>query len=146
MKTIPNDKSVTAFLDSIDKDQKREDSYAILELMREITNEDPIMWGESIVGFGRYHYKYSNGKDAEWFLTGFSPRVQSLTLYIMSGFDEHNELLDQLGKHKIGKSCLYINKLTDIDLDVLTKIIRMSVDALTVGRLSPDLADSKGSS
>jgi hypothetical protein len=105
LKTQPNDQSVVDFLNSVENDTKREDSFTILDLMKEETGAEPIMWGDSIIGFGTYHYKYASGRDAEWFLTGFSPRVQNLTLYIMSGFDEYDDLLGKLGKHSTGKSC-----------------------------------------
>jgi len=96
--------------------------------MQEVTGEEPVMWGTSIIGFGSYHYKYTSGQEAEWFLSGFSPRKQSLTLYIMSGFDEYEPLLAKLGKYKTGKSCLYINKLADVDQDILKDLISKSVD------------------
>ena len=87
----------------------------MLEMMQELTGEKPEMWGPSIVGFGSYHYKYASGREGDWFLTGFSPRKQSLTLYIMSGFSRYEELMEKLGKYKTGKSCLYIKKLEDVD-------------------------------
>lgn len=127
LKTQPNDKSVTDFFDSVDNDTRREDSFAILALMKEVTGEEPIMWGDSIIGFGTYRYKYASGREAEWFLTGFSPRVQNLTLYIMDGFDEYDELLGKLGKHSTGKSCLYVKRLENVDLDVLKEMIEKSV-------------------
>lgn len=127
LKTRPTDESVTRFLDSIENEPKRRDAYAILELMREVTGEEPQMWGDSIIGFGSYHYKYASGREGDWFLTGFSPRVQNLTLYIMSGFDAYDNLLSKLGKHKTGKSCLYVNKLADIDKETLKELISESV-------------------
>jgi hypothetical protein len=127
LKTQPNDESVSGFLDRVEDDAKREDSYTILKLMQEVTGEEPKMWGDSIVGFGTYHYKYASGRTGEWFLTGFSPRVQNLTLYIMSGFDEYDELLGKLGKHSTGKSCLYVKRLENIDLDILKKLVAKSV-------------------
>lgn len=128
LKTQPNDQSVEAFLNGVPDEKKRQGSFTILELMKEVTEEEPQMWGDSIIGFGRYHYKYKSGREGEWFLTGFSPRVQNLTLYIMSGFDQYDELLDQLGKYKAGKSCLYINKIEDIDLQALRKLVEQSVE------------------
>lgn len=128
LKTQPNDESVSGFLERVEDDNKREDSYTILKLMQEITGEEPRMWGDSIVGFGTYHYKYASGRTGEWFLTGFSPRVQNLTLYIMSGFDEYDELLGKLGKHSTGKSCLYVKRLENIDLDTLRKLVAKSVE------------------
>jgi len=127
LKTKPNDRSVTDFLNSVENDTKREDSFTILELMKEATGVEPVMWGDSIIGFGTYHYKYASGREAEWFMTGFSPRVQNLTLYIMDGFDEYDALLGKLGKHSTGKSCLYVKHLENINLDVLREMVKKSV-------------------
>ena len=127
LKTKPHDGNVEAFLNSVEHGKRREDSLAMLEIMKEITSEEPKMWGPSIVGFGNYHYKYESGREGDFFITGFSPRKQSLTLYIMSGFSHYDELLQKLGKHKTGKSCLYIKKLEDVDMDVLKQMIRESV-------------------
>jgi hypothetical protein len=127
LKTQENEASVEAFLNSVPDDKKRQDSFTILKLMQEVTGEPPKMWGDSIVGFGRYHYKYASGREGDWFLTGFAPRKQSLTLYIMSGFDEYDTLLSNLGKHKTGKSCLYIKKIEDVDLATLRKLVKQSV-------------------
>jgi hypothetical protein len=128
LKTQPNQSSVVDYLNTVENDLKRADSFTILQLMQEVTGEEPIMWGDSIVGFGTYRYKYASGRQAEWFLTGFAPRKQNLTLYIMSGFSNYEQLLGQLGKFKTGKSCLYINKLDDVNLDVLRKLVKESVD------------------
>jgi hypothetical protein len=95
--------------------------------MKKITKEEPKMWGPSIIGFGSYHYKYASGREGDFFLTGFSPRKQSLTLYIISGFKRYDELMKKLGKHKTGSSCLYINKLEDVDMKVLKTLITESV-------------------
>jgi len=127
LKTQPNQQSVEDFLNNVENETKRQDSFSILELMKEETGDEPIMWGDSIVGFGKYHYKYASGREGDWFLTGFSPRVQNLTLYIMSGFDEYDELLGKLGKYSTGKSCLYIKKLEDVDQDVLRELVGKSV-------------------
>lgn len=126
-KTKPTDESVTAFLDSVEDEEKREDAYAVLQLMREVTGEEPQMWGDSIVGFGAYHYRYASGREGDAPLTAFSPRKRNLTLYITSGFEQYEELLDRLGKHKTGKACLYINRLYDVDQDVLRDLVRKSV-------------------
>lgn len=128
LKTKPNNKNVEEFLKQVENPIKREDSFKILELMREVTNEQPVMWGESIVGFGQYHYIYPSGREGDWFLIGFSPRKQSLTLYIMSGFDNYEEKLKKLGKYRTGKSCLYINKLEDVDISILKEIMADSID------------------
>ncbi len=127
LKTTPNQQSVTQFLDSVEDEQKHADGYALLELMQEVTGEPPRMWGDSIVGFGSYHYRYASGREGDWFLTGFSPRKQNLTLYIMAGFDRYETLLEQLGKHKTGKSCLYIKRLEDVDRQVLRQLVEESV-------------------
>jgi hypothetical protein len=127
-KTQPNQSSVIDYLNSVENEKRRADSFSILELMQEVTGEEPLMWGDSIVGFGTYRYQYASGRKGEWFLTGFAPRKQNLTLYIMSGFSNYEQLLAQLGKYKTGKSCLYINKLEDVNLDVLRKLIKESVD------------------
>ena len=126
-KTKRNDASVQNFLESVVHDKRREDSLKILDLMQEITGEKPEMWGGSIVGFGSYHYVYASGREGDWPIVGFSPRKQNLTLYIMNGFDRYDELMARLGKHKTGKSCLYINKLEDIDTDVLRDLVTESV-------------------
>ncbi len=128
LKTRQNDLDVGEFLNGIADEKKREDSHKVLKLMQQVTGEQPKMWGDSIVGFGSYQYHYASGKEGSWFLTGFSPRKQNLTLYIMAGFDAYDDLLDKLGKHTTGKSCLYIKKLEDIDPDVLRELIRQSVE------------------
>jgi len=128
LKTQPNQSSVVDYLNSVENEKKRADSFSILEIMQEVTGEEPLMWGDSIVGFGAYRYQYASGRKGEWFLTGFAPRKQNLTLYIMSGFSNYEQLLAQLGKYKTGKSCLYINKLEDVNLDVLRKLVKESVD------------------
>lgn len=114
-KTKPNEDDVDVFLARVENKEKRDDCYRILKLMQKITKQQPKMWGGSIVGFGEYHYKYVSGREGDWFLTGFSPRKNNLSLYIMSGFEKNPQLMKKLGKFKTGKSCLYINKLSDID-------------------------------
>ena len=130
LKTQKTEASVEKFLNSVNEEKKRKDSFTILEIMKEITGEEPAMWGPSIIGFGSYHYKYKSGREGDWFLTGFSPRKRSLTLYLHSGFDQHKSLLESLGKHKTGKGCLYINKLDDVDKGVLKELIVKSVNHL----------------
>jgi hypothetical protein len=127
-KTQPTGASVEEFIGSIPVDRRREDARTVLALMREVTGEEPRMWGPSIVGFGDYHYQYESGREGDWFLAGFSPRKANLVLYIMSGFPRHAALMEKLGKHRTGKSCLYINKLDDVDLDVLRELVRRSVE------------------
>jgi hypothetical protein len=126
LKTRPNGRSVEAFLRSVQDEHERRDARTLLRLMRKATGAAPEMWGDTIVGFGRYHYKGRSGREGEWFLTGFSPRKQNLTLYIMPGFDRYGELLKKLGRHKTGKSCLYIKSLSDVHLPTLETLIRQS--------------------
>lgn len=125
-KTRPTAQNVTEFLNSVEHPTRREDGLTLLEMMSEITGEDAVMWGSSIVGFGSYHYEYDSGREGNMPLVGFSPRKQSLTLYIMPGFDDYDGTLARLGKHKIGKSCLYINKLADVDEDILRQLIQQA--------------------
>ena len=117
-----------AFLDSVKDDTKRRDSYTILDMMKNSTGEEPVLWGSSLVGFGKVHYKYKSGREGDYFLVGFSPRVQNLTIYIMPGFKRYEALMQKLGKHKTGKSCLYIKKLEDVDTDVLKELISLSAE------------------
>lgn len=127
LKTQENDQCVGAFLDRIEDARRQEDCRRLLSIMQEATGATPRMWGDSIVGFGHYHYQYASGREGDWFLTGFSPRKQNLTLYIMAGFDRYHALLAQLGKHTTGKSCLYIKRLDDIDLPTLRTLVAESV-------------------
>jgi hypothetical protein len=131
LKTRQNERSVEEFLEGVTDEQRRRDCLSVLEIMKRVTRTEPSMWGSSIVGFGKYHYKYESGREGDWFLTGFSPRKKSLTLYFMAGFDQYEELMGKLGKHKTGKSCLYINKLEDVDSSILEELIRRSVDHVT---------------
>ena len=113
-KTQKTGASVEDFIESVENKRRREDGFALLEIMKDVTGEEAEMWGPSIIGFGDYHYKYESGREGDFFLTGFSPRKQSLSLYIMAGFEEYDSLLGALGKHRKGASCLYINKLADV--------------------------------
>jgi hypothetical protein len=126
LKTKVNDADVEKFLDSVDNEGKRNDSYEMLKLMKQATKEEPKMWGASSIGFGSYHYKGAGGREGDWMLTGFSPRKQALTVYLMHGMEENADLLKKLGKHKIGKGCLYINKLDDVDRKVLKELVTVS--------------------
>ena len=128
LKTKQNEQSVEAFLNGIADEKKRQDCLTVLELMKKITANEPKMWGNSIVGFGSYHYKYASGREGDWFLTGFSPRKQNLTLYIMPGFARYDDLMSKLGRFKTGKSCLYINKIEDVELQTLKELVRQSVE------------------
>ena len=127
-KTRRTDASVEEFLTSVESKRRREDGFMLLEMMKEITKLEPAMWGPSIIGFGSYHYKYESGREGEIFLTGFSPRKQSLSLYIMDGFDGRDDLLTKLGKHRRGVSCLYVNKLADVNIDVLRELVQRSFE------------------
>lgn len=126
LKTKITDASVKEFLNKVELDSKREDAFELLDIFKEVTGEDPKMWGPSIIGFGQYHYVYKTGHEGDMCATGFSPRKAKHSLYIMSGFDNYNELMDKLGKYSTGKSCLYINKLADIDNVVLKQLIAES--------------------
>lgn len=110
----------------------------VLEIMKDVTGEDPEMWGDSIVGFGRYRYEYESGTKGEWMITGFSPRKGDLTLYLMSGFDGVADLMSRLGKHKTGKSCLYLKKLADVDVKVSRKIVEKSVKGMASRRIQKE--------
>ncbi|MCC2631506.1 MAG: hypothetical protein K0S20_205 [Patescibacteria group bacterium] len=128
-KTVATAQSVAEFLETIPDEQKRSDCQAICDLMQEVTGLPPVMWGSAIIGFGSYHYKYESGREGDAPLVGFSPRKQNITLYIVEGFEPHKDLMEKLGSHSTGMSCLYIKKISDIDLDVLRKLIKISVDA-----------------
>ena len=130
LKTKVNDASVNDFLNGIEDEQKRKDSLEVLALMKEVTGEEPKMWGPSIVGFGSYRYRYASGREGDWMLTGFSPRKQNLTIYIMPGFEHYGDLLDRIGKHSTAKSCLYIKKLADVDTNVLRELVKQSVEVV----------------
>jgi hypothetical protein len=135
LKTKPTQVDVLDFLGKLSDDQRRNDCLVVLELMKAATGADPLMWGASIVGFGRYQYRYESGRTGEWPVIGFSPRKNDLTLYIMPGFDRYESLLARLGKHKTGKSCLYLKRLSDVDLVVLKELIEESVKAMAPSRV-----------
>ena len=129
IKTKVNDASVLEFLHNVPDEKKRTDSLAILALMEEVTGMEAKMWGPSIVGFGSYHYKYESGREGDMPLIGFSPRKQSLTLYlVMGGFDNYDQLMASLGKHSTSKACLYIKRLSDVNIPTLKELMRQSVD------------------
>lgn len=129
-KTKETNASVAAFLKRVTPEERREDCQTVLEMMKQATRSEPKMWGTSIVGFGNYHYKYASGREGDMCLTGFSPRKQDLTLYLMGAFDEREGLLAKLGKHKTGKVCVYIKRLADVDLKVLKQLISASVKSM----------------
>jgi hypothetical protein len=134
LKTRATTASVEAFLDAIEDDQRREDCRVVAAMMEKATKSRPVMWGPSIVGFGDYEYVGSTGKSTKWFLAGFSPRKQALTLYLMGGYPRSGELMDRLGKHSTGQSCLYIKKLDDIHLPTLRGLIAQSLEVLRKAR------------
>ena len=126
-KTRPTTASVDAFIDAVDDEGRRADCRVVAGLMAQITGAEGVMWGSSIVGFGTYHYRYASGREGDFFEAGFSPRKRALTIYVMAGFSEYDDLLARLGKHTTGKSCLYVKRLADVDLDVLREILTRSV-------------------
>ena len=129
MKTVPTKASVTAFLGQLD-DAKRRDAETVAAIMEEVTGAPAVMWGSSIVGFGQYHYRYASGREGDFFVAGFAPRKRALTLYIMAGFAAYDTLLEKLGKFTVGKSCLYVKRLADVDLAVLRELIEQSAVAI----------------
>lgn len=126
-KTLPGDQSVLEFLHSVENEQRRNDSLTLLNIMQEVTGENPKLWGGSMVGFGTYSYTYESGHSGISFISGFSPRKQQLVVYIMSGFEKYDLLMEKLGKYKTGKSCLYLKTLSDVDEEVLRELIAESV-------------------
>ena len=129
LKTKPTGENVEDFLNSVEHPVRKADGLLLLELMKEVTGDEPIMWGPSIIGFGSVHYKYTSGRELDWFKTGFSPRKRSLTIYSTTGYAKHEVLLAKLGKHRLGKGCLYINKMADIDKEVLKKLINKTIES-----------------
>ena len=135
LKTKETTESVSAFLDAIADEGRRKDCQAVVDIMQSVTKEEPRMWGSSIVGFGRYHYKGKSGREGEWMITGFSPRKANLTLYILGGLDNFSDLMTNLGKCKTAGSCLYIKKLADVDVKVLRKLVTKSVKLMASKRV-----------
>jgi hypothetical protein len=127
IKTKKTTVSVTDFLNSLPDTGQRQDSQTLVELFQQASGCEAKMWGPSIIGFGDTHYKYASGRENDWFLVGFSPRKQNLTLYSLGGFPQYEEMLAQLGKHKLGGGCLYINKLSDVNLEILREMIAQSL-------------------
>lgn len=126
-KTKPTTRSVELFLDDLIPEQRKKDSWTLYLLMEKITGSQGVLWGTSIIGFGDYHYKYASGREGDWFLTGFSPRKNALTLYLMCDISHESIDFSTLGKHKKGKGCLYIKRLDDVDLKALEDIIKTSI-------------------
>lgn len=127
LKTKQNDASVEDFLNAVENPQRKEDAFTVLEMMKKASGEEPKMWGGSIVGFGLYAYKYASGREGEWMKIGFSPRKQNMSLYLMCGLEALQPFLPRLGKYKTGKGCLYINKLSDVDLSALNEMIEYAL-------------------
>jgi len=125
-KTLPTNNSVTSFVDSLDNERRKKDSHQLLYIFEKITAQPAVLWGTAIVGYGSYHYVYASGREGDWMKTGFSPRKSNMSIYLMNGYDDYQQELKQLGKFKKGKSCLTVNKLEDIDLDILSKMIAHS--------------------
>lgn len=128
LKNAATDADVNDYLSSIENEQQRLDCQKLTEIISKLTGKPPRMWGKSMVGFGSYHYKYASGREGDWFLTGFSARKNTLSLYIMAGFDQYEELLKDLGEYKTGKSCLYIKSLNKINIKILQELIVSSVN------------------
>lgn len=126
-KTLPTGGDVQAFLDAVE-DKRKADSYELLEMMQEITGEPPVVWGHSMIGFGQFHYKYASGHEGDTFVVGFAPRKRNFSIYLNCAFDGAEDLLDRLGKHKTGVACLYVNKLDDVDRDVLRELIERAAE------------------
>lgn len=122
-KTQPTDQNPQDFLATVEPERRREEGYILLEFFNRVTAMEPVMWGSSIIGYGRYHYRYASGREGDYMLTGFSPRKTAHTIYIMPGYQDQSALLTRLGNHRIGKSCLYINKLADVDMTVLEQLV-----------------------
>lgn len=127
-KTVPTDADVNAFINAIENADRREDTRAVVAIMERITGSPPVMWGDSIIGFDTYHYKYASGREGDWPLSAVSPRKTALTIYVMAGFSKYPKLMANLGKYKIGSSCLYLKKLSDADPAVLENLITRSVE------------------
>lgn len=129
-KTKGTDRPVADFLDTVEHPRRQQDARQLDRIFQEVTGYAPRMWGESIVGYGSYHYIYASGREGDFLATGFAPRKSNLSVYIMPGYTDFSDILSRLGKHKIGKSCLYINKLADIDEEVLKELIRAGLEDL----------------
>ena len=130
IKTRPTDRDVTGFLNEIQDEVRRKDRFALVDLMQHVTGDKPEMWGEGMIGFGRYSYRYASGQTGEWSKTGFAPRKANITIYIMAYLENYPDILQRLGKFKTGKSCLYIKRLSDIDVSVLEELVRQSLQGL----------------
>lgn len=133
-KTQPTDAPVESFINSLADEQQRKDSAHLVALMRDITGNEPVMWGPSIIGFGAYHYKYESGREGDMPAVGFSPRKGNLSIYVLDDANRQSELLEKLGPHKTGKVCLYVKRLSDVDLKILKQLIRVAYDDVMSGK------------
>ncbi|WP_170606102.1 DUF1801 domain-containing protein [Ruegeria arenilitoris] len=129
-KTVATDLKIGDFLENVEPEKKAQEARTLDALFRRVSGFSPVIWGSSIVGYGQYHYRYSSGREGDFLATGFSPRKAAHSIYIMPGYNDFNYILSRLGKHKMGKSCLYVNKLSDIDLDVLSELILAGLEDL----------------
>ncbi|MEM9014743.1 MAG: DUF1801 domain-containing protein [Pseudomonadota bacterium] len=127
--TVPTGASVTAFINAVENEKRKTDAKALLKIMKDVTGEKPAMWGPSIIGFGQYHYKYESGREGDMLNVGFSPRKANMVLYVMGSIADDDPLRDQLGKYKTGRACLYVNKLEDVSMPVLKRLIKKSYTA-----------------
>ena len=132
-KTAPNDADPLAFIAGLEDPRRQAESRELLDLFRERTGEEPVMWGDSIVGFGSYNYEYSSGRTGTWMRVGFSPRKQQMTVYVMPGFERYDDLLAALGPHSVGKSCLYLKRLDAVDKEILGRLVTESYRAMGKG-------------
>ena len=130
LKTKENDQDVNEFINSVENESRRQDCKTALALMEKITGKKAKMWGDSIIGFGSYHYKYKSGREGDWPVTAFAPRKQNFTIYIMPGFSRYQKLLEKIGKHKTGSSCLYLKNLDNVDMGVLEELISLSLEEM----------------
>ncbi len=130
-KTQPTDQTVEDFIAAVEHPTRRADAQVLDAMFRRVTGWAPQMWGPTLIGYGTYHYTYESGRAGDFLATGFSPRKANLVLYIMPGYTDFSDIMDRLGKHKLGKSCLYINKLADVDLSVVEELVKAGVDDLS---------------
>ncbi|WP_394168408.1 DUF1801 domain-containing protein [Saccharospirillum alexandrii] len=126
-KTQPTSTSIAEFIESLDDERRQIECNQLVELMREESGQEPVLWGPAIIGFGQYHYRYESGREGDFMRVGFSPRKQNLSIYIIPGFKPYQAVLERLGKHKLGKSCLYIKRLEDVDISALRELVRQSL-------------------
>lgn len=126
-KTQPTSTSIAEFIESLDDERRQTECNQLVDLMREESGQEPVLWGPAIIGFGQYHYRYESGREGDFMRVGFSPRKQNLSIYIIPGFKPYQAVLERLGKHKVGKSCLYIKRLEDVDISALRELVRQSL-------------------